>query len=578
MRSVGNRMKITLKGSTSRIGRYYRCNLRQSAAWADRTELTLSRLQLQSEGPAPANTAHATRGDLRTAGGYLDSNPIAKFKTQHRSEDVRFLISQLALNKGVYNIELDIPGVTVTNPFLLNRGSVPLSVEQTRTTRLPVDWVYDASNSRILILLSNPEGHISDLLVQYHLNSDSYRVLHEFDKDIVVHRIERRNSTNYYILSAKPIPQDRSAQRLPRAIDSIGYGYDSAAVESEIKIWHFNAASGTLTEHVAEDDSRPPQLGIHYHVGFENELYIDEFEGIRPEYRGPFKLYSNDLYYRYATPSEFGVARVNAAGTTTEMIDQAILNYNNHLNFAFDITSGGDIYFVYVTGDENTSTLVIKRRTSGGTESTILTDTRGLAGFLDINREFGAYLGAHECLFTITTLYILAPIQSADFGENPTNTQADPDFIIEIADTGMTGERYVTTTTNLNPTSTRLAPGDVIPIRIDFNGSVSGATQSDLTVYGGTFVSSDTGFSISSDMIDVRILPNDTTQHRNIVIDIAENAVDQNNEATRIIVDFGDTPVSGESRGHGTLQMQCDCGFTESDTDSDMGFRATWWV
>ena len=102
-------------------------------AWADRTELTLSRLQLQSEGPVSRNSAYASVADLRTGGGYLDSNPIARFKTQHRSEDVRFLISQLALNKGVYNIELDIPGVTVANPFLLNRGSVPFSVEKTRT-------------------------------------------------------------------------------------------------------------------------------------------------------------------------------------------------------------------------------------------------------------------------------------------------------------------------------------------------------------------------------------------------------------------------------------------------------------
>ena len=286
-------------------------------------------------------------------------------------------------------------------------------------------------------------------------------------------------------------------------------------------------------------------LGFIIGLGFENNLYIDEFEGIRPDYRGPFKWHSNNLYYRYATPSEFGVARVDTSGTTTEMIDQTALNYNNHLNFAFDITSGGDIYFVYVTGDENTSTLVIRRRTSGGTESTILTDTRGLAGFLDINRELGAYLGAHECLFHDDNLYILAPIQSADFGENPTNMQADPDFIIEIADTGMTGERSVTTSTNLNPASTRLAPGDVIPIRIDFNGSVSGATQSDLTAFGGII----SGFSISSDMIDVWIRPNDTTQHRNIVIELAENAVNENNEATRIIVDFGTRRSRQKSAG-----------------------------
>ena len=511
-------------------------------ARSDRTELDISRLELPSEGPAEQNTAYMTPMELKTAGGFLDANPLLRFKTDHRSEDVRFLINQLATNKEIYNTEIDIPGVTIDKPFLLNRGSVAFSVEPTRTTRLPVDWVVGVESGlqtppTILILLSNPERHISDQLVQYDIDGDSYRVLHTFDKGIAVHRIERRNATNYYILTSAKIQQDRSAGGpLPRPNDSTGYASDSLAEGSEIKIYHYNSGSQTApTVFVDSDDDYPPQLGIQYPVGFENGLNIDEFEGIRPDYRGAFRWYSNNLYYRYAKDGEFGVARVNTGGTTTKMIGQAVGKYQNHLNFAFDITSTGTIYFVYAIDDANSSTLTIKRRTSGGTESTILTDIRGLAAFSDIHSEFGAYLGAHEVLFHNNQLYILAPMQSADFGEDATDTQADPDFIIEIADTGMSGERNVTTSTNLNPTSTRLAPGDDIPIRIDFNSTVSGAAQSDVTVFGGTIQS----FSISSDMIDVTIRPDDLTRHRNIVIDLAENAVTQRNEATRIIVDFG---------------------------------------
>ena len=505
-------------------------------ARSDRTDLTISRLELPSEGPAEENTAYMTPTELRTAGGFLAENPLLRFKTDHRSEDVRFLVSQLATNKEIYNTEIDIPGVEVADPFLLNRGSMAFSVEPTRTTRLPVDWVHDSTNNRVLILLSNPEHHVADLLVQYDVQADSYRVLHTFDKGTAVHRIERRNATNYYILTSGKIQQDRSARQLPRPNDSTGYAYDSVSEGSEIKIYHYNSGLQTPpTVFVDSDDDYPPQLGIQYPVGFENSLYVDEFEGIRPDDRGAFKWNGSYLYYRYAKDGEFGVARVNTGGTTTKMMGQAVGKYQNHLNFAFDITSTGTIYFVYAIGDANGSTLVIKRRTSSGTESTILTDIRGLAAFSDIHSEFGAYLGAHEVLFYNNHLYILAPMQSADFGEDATDTQADPDFIIEIADTGMSGERNVTTSTNLNPTSTRLAPGDDIPIRIDFNSTVSGATQSDVTVYGGTIQS----FSISSDMIDVTIRPDDPTRHLNIVIDLAENAVTQRNEATRIIVDFG---------------------------------------
>ena len=126
------------------------------------------------------NTAYMTPMELKTAGGFLDANPLLRFKSYSHSEDVRFLINQLATNKEIYNTEIDIPGVTVDKPFLLNRGSVAFSVEPTRTTRLPVDWVHDSTNNRVLILLSNPERHIADLLVQYDINGDSYRVLHTF--------------------------------------------------------------------------------------------------------------------------------------------------------------------------------------------------------------------------------------------------------------------------------------------------------------------------------------------------------------------------------------------------------------
>ena len=397
--------------------------LRTGAAWSDRTALILRDLALPSEGPPIANAAYMTKQGFQTSGGFLENAPLLRFKGEHRSEDIRFLFKQLALNsESLYNTEIELPEIETETPYILNRGSVPFSVENTRITRLLTDWVYDSTNARVLMLLSNPEGHIADVLVQYDVDSDSYRSLHTFDNDIKVHRITRRNATNYYILTSAPITQDRSAATLPRTADKTAYAFDSAAVGSAVKIYAYNASTGVLTAHVEETNTRPPQLGIHYHVGFENALYIDEFEGIVADYRGAFKWYSGNLYYRYATDGEFGVARVNTSGTTSEMIDQTTLNYHNWLNFAFDVTSGGDIYFVYATGDENVSSLVIKRRTSGGTETTILTDTQDLDALTTLDEVGGAYLGCHEALFHDDVLYMLCPIQRADYDADADET------------------------------------------------------------------------------------------------------------------------------------------------------------
>ena len=521
-------------------------------AWSDRTKLDISRLPLSSEGPVESNTGYLTTQDFRTAGGFLASLPVLRFKTEHRAEDVRFLFKQLGINKDIYQTQIDIPAIERDTPFILNRGSVPFSVEDTRITRLPTDWVHDSTNDRVLTLLSNPESHVADLLVQYNLDSDTYRSLHTFDKDISVHRIARRTSTDYYILSAKAISQDRSAADLPRTVDKTAYAFDSAAVGSAVKVYAYNTNTGVLTAHVEETDTYPAQLGIHYHVGFENTVYIDEYEGITSDYRGAFPVQSGTLYYRYAKDGEFGIASVDTSGTTTGLMSETNLGFHNHLNFAFDVTSGGDIYFVYATGDNNVSTLVIKRRTSGGTETTILTEERPMGNIVGFSEGFGAFLGAHEALFHDDDLYILAPIQAVDLGEEAQSFTADPDITIEQLSPEKTGERNVTTATNTNPTSTRLAPGDDIPIRIDFDGTVTGATESDLTVYGGTIQS----FSISSDMIDVTIRPDDLTAHKNIVIDLAEDAVDETNEAWRITIDFGTR--RSRTKAAGSVIYRCD--------------------
>ena len=139
----------------------------------------------------------------------------------------------------------------------------------------------------------------------------------------------------------------------------------------------------------------------------------------------------------------------------------------------------------------------------------------------------------HEVLFHDNNLYMLVPIQKADLG-NDTRSIINPDVNVEQRSAEKSGERNVTRSTNLNPSNIVLAPGDDIPLRIDFDGTVTGATQNDLTVYGGTIQS----FSISSDMIDVTIRPDSQTRHKNIIIDLAEDAVDQGNEAWRIVVDF----------------------------------------
>ena len=385
-----------------------------ASAWSNQTALTLRDLALPSEGPPINNAGYLTDSVLETSGGFLASQPLLKFLAQHRSETVRFLIDQIALNQSVHNVEVDLPAQTVDDAYILNRGSVPYSAENARVTRRLTDWVYDPTNERVLMILGNPEGHIADILVQYDVERDAYRTLYTFDKDVKAHRIARRTATDYYILTSGAITQDRSAATLPRTSDSTGYAYDSAAEGSIIDIRHYHADTAVLNvSPAAAGADVQPQLGIHYHVGFENRLYIDEFEGIQPEYRGTFKSLGTDVYYRYATDQRFGVARLLNNGSTRQIVSETDLNYHNWLNFGFDMLSNGTVYFVYATGTTTASTLTIKSVISG-TEATVFTDTQDLADLTHLDSRGGAYLGAYECVFHDDILYFFAPIQRVD--------------------------------------------------------------------------------------------------------------------------------------------------------------------
>ena len=112
-------------------------------ARSDRTDLTISRLELPSEGPATEqNTAYMTPTELRTAGGFLAENPLLRFMGDHRSEDVRFLVQPACDEyKEVYNTEIDIPGVDGRGYTVSVESGAAWLLAWSRRGRLGCRWI-----------------------------------------------------------------------------------------------------------------------------------------------------------------------------------------------------------------------------------------------------------------------------------------------------------------------------------------------------------------------------------------------------------------------------------------------------
>ena len=68
-----------------------------------------------------------------------------------------------------------------------------------------------------------------------------------------------------------------------------------------------------------------------------------------PSRQSAFLVSGGYRYYRYATETDFGVARVDADGVTESVISATRDGYENHLNFAFCL-DGSDVYFGYTQG------------------------------------------------------------------------------------------------------------------------------------------------------------------------------------------------------------------------------------
>ena len=195
--------------------------------------------------------------------------------------------------------------------------------DETRATRTPVDWIDDSSNALVYVLLSNPEAHVRDRLVAYNRALDTFEVIHTFDTGVYVHRLATTDFNTFYFRVIEGGAIDGSRVPKPTQGETFARNYDSAQSDNT-KIYRWVRSTGVLTDNFVDSaKAEKPQGGVHYFVGFANKHQLNEFEGIVPgESQSVLNFMSNELYYRYASDTAFGVARVDTAGTTTALFTE----------------------------------------------------------------------------------------------------------------------------------------------------------------------------------------------------------------------------------------------------------------
>ena len=173
-----------------------------------------------------------------------------------------------------------------------------------------VDWAHDATNNVRYALLSHPSGYIQDLLVSCDVDTDAYTVLHRFDLGLQTTQLTTADYDTFYVIATTANNFDRiESPDPPNYNAAVTDVWDSSRETEDTHILRYVASTDTQSTFVDVDDEYPVQIGLHSMAGFENERHIRWREGVFAETRTTFVVHGGELYYRWATWNEFGVAR-----------------------------------------------------------------------------------------------------------------------------------------------------------------------------------------------------------------------------------------------------------------------------
>ena len=493
--------------------------VRDGEVYVDRAKLPRVETQFPSEGVELPEQAYLTATSLLTANGFAAENPLVRFDGVLRDEALARYVSTLFRAKGILS-EVTVRETEADGfPYLLNMGNPAYRVEPTRIQRVPTDWCYDSAGERVLILLSNREGHLQDWIVEWDLALDTTRLLHPLDPGVKAHRIACKDSNTFAILTSGASEQDGSRSPLSNPSKADSYAYDAEWDEADVRILLYQPSQSTpFRTLVDKTDTPKPQLSVQYYVGFENKWTVFDYEGLRPEYRGPFEWKGNYLYYR----SVNGVGRVDTTGTTTALVSNG--------ESAFALTSGTTRYMVGMDWESETQGFFgnvlrdfkITKQVGTQTPTSVFSETKVLGDYEDISPLFGSPMNCLEALEHDDVLYMLVQYRKREINTNSTSQNASPDIDVNQVTSQHNASLYITTSAGLYPTNTRLAPGDDIPLRINLNNENSLVTYNaaQVQVYGATVVTPPS----HSNSYTMTLRPNSDEYHSPIVVEFGQGA------------------------------------------------------
>ena len=387
-RSIGGITYTTVSDYSGRIDQYHPhedllpMHIEDVSAWIDSTPLEIQTTFIPDVGELQPNIAQITPAVLRRQGSIFE-NILTRFQTPDTHRDIAQLIKKLVLKAGLYQVDIDVDRPTLETPYILNRGNMPLRIENTRPQRTAVDWEYDATDDTLMILMASDSPYIKDWLVQHNIKDDTYKILHAFESGLNPIRIARLNNTTYYLL----ISETFSSQFTSNDQKILG------------AIYQYATDTQTLTERVSTTDDDPPLPTTLYRDANDNN--------VRKNIKSTFKCIGNTLYYA----ADDGVCRLGTSGAPQNLGGLPTSGDDRRHFVGFAINDDGDIYTLNAARfpggvNEFVWELRIDRRLSSETAFSTLYAFSPRSSSASQARLYDAFL-SYELLIHGNALYIL---------------------------------------------------------------------------------------------------------------------------------------------------------------------------
>ena len=279
---------------------------KQTTAEIHTTPITRKEIQNAAEGVTENDTAFVTETEVLTQGGYLQTKAdhtaipvLVRTETPYRYLSPQAAVEKLTKIEPVnLSVQTEVPQDTGEAHIRAN-GNLALPVERGRLLRLPSDWRVDPETGRFYYLLSSPSDSISDALVCYDTQTETYQVLYEFDPSLRAVSLATSDFDTFSVMLVSDAGVTRSVPNTQIATYQQSIHQYKGVIE--------------------KSSDFPPQPALHYAVGVAGQDYVSQ--GISIGVRGSFASDAdgNHLLYRYANATEFGVARLAADGNISAL-------------------------------------------------------------------------------------------------------------------------------------------------------------------------------------------------------------------------------------------------------------------